>query len=60
MTRHTRDLTGCPEIMTNPLLLKPGDPWRRRCRKCGMITQGGRAGLEAHLLVVHNQPESDQ
>ena len=42
-----------PLIMDHPELLAKGEHWRRTCPHCGLTTQGGRAGLNAHLTVVH-------
>jgi hypothetical protein len=44
-----------PEVMSNPLLLTPGDTWRHECpeSKCNMVLQGGREGLAAHIITVH-------
>lgn len=39
----------------DPADLPPGDHWRRACPHpgCLTITQGGMAGLDAHVIVVH-------
>lgn len=59
-----------PAIMTRPQLLAPGEAWRQRCMTvmhgttrsgqwrsltCGIVTQGGNAGLAAHKRVVHGE-----
>ncbi|MEV0616155.1 hypothetical protein AB0I81_22770 [Nonomuraea sp. NPDC050404] len=33
--------------------LEPGDHWTRACPHCPAYVQGGRAGLGAHIGVVH-------
>jgi len=42
-----------PAVMTDPARLPKGQHWRRNCPVCPTRTQGGQAGLEAHLSVVH-------
>jgi hypothetical protein len=44
-----------PKVMSNPLLLTPGDTWRHECPEpgCNMVLQGGREGLAAHVITVH-------
>ena len=43
-----------PAVMCDPSLLPPGERWARYCPDdCGLLVQGGRAGMMAHRLVVH-------
>lgn len=42
-----------PAIMLDPSKLARGDRWTHRCSYCPVTTQGGRNGLNAHLLVCH-------
>jgi len=37
----------------NPAKLPRGDIWERVCGLCGLVTQGGRAGLNTHIAVIH-------
>jgi len=37
----------------DPGLLPPSDQWLWSCPYCPATTQGGRAGLTAHLATVH-------
>lgn len=49
-----RRATFVPPVMTDPSLLRKYERWWRVCPDCGMRLQGGQAGLDAHLLVVHD------
>ena len=42
-----------PAVMTDPARLPKGQHWHRSCPLCPTRTQGGQAGLNAHLAVVH-------
>lgn len=37
----------------DPKALPDGDFWAWTCPVCCLVTQGGRAGLGAHMAVVH-------
>ncbi len=50
-------MTIVPATMDGPHKLPRGDHWTWTCpeRNCNLVTQGGRAGLNAHLKVVHGR-----
>jgi hypothetical protein len=42
-----------PPQMDSPAKLPDGDFWAWVCPVCHLCMQGGRAGLNAHMAVVH-------
>ena len=46
-------LPGPVAAMSDPRLLPDGDFWTWTCGLCGLVTQGGMGGLNAHMITVH-------